>query len=79
MSWDRGNEKQGGQSLAQVTKPEPGPGDPAEPDDLFFKRSGLHLCWGDLLAWSRGSFSFLNYHTDLTGIMKIMAEITDVS
>lgn len=80
----RGKEKQGSQSLTQVM--ELGPEDPAELNELFFKYSGPHLHWGDLFAWSVevckqtgcNSFSFLNYHTDLTGIMVIMAEIIDV-
>lgn len=79
MSRGGGEAKQGGQILAQVTKPDPGPGDPAELNDLFFKRSTPHLCWGGLSVWWRGSFSFLNYHTDLTGIVIIMAEVIDLS
>lgn len=78
MSWDGGKEKQGSQSLAEVTKPKLGPGILADLNDLFFKHSSPHLCWGGLLVWSKGNFSFLNYHIDLTGIMIIMAEIIDV-
>jgi len=29
----------------------------SEEDDLFFKHSSPHLCWGGLLVWLRGRFS----------------------